>query len=176
VGRFARARPPARRAAPPVTILKPLYRDEPGLLQNLESFFAQVYDGPIQIVFGVHEDSDPALEAVRSLQRLYPNIDTAIVADGARSGANAKVSNLVNMVPSARHDILVLSDSDIRVGPNWLAKVTGALDESGMGLVTCLYTGRTAPDGRNDWARLSAMGASYDFLPNVVVGTSLGLA
>ena len=176
VGRFMRARVSSRQAAPSVTILKPLYRGEPGLRQNLESFFAQDYAGKIQIVFGVHDEQDPALETVRALQNLYPNIDTAIVADDARSGANAKVSNLVNMVPAARHDILVLSDSDIAVARDWLAKVTGALDEPGTGLVTCLYTGRTAPGESNGWAGLSAMGASYDFLPNVVTGTSLGLA
>jgi ceramide glucosyltransferase len=176
MGRFMRARAPMRGPQPPVTILKPLYRGEPGLKQNLESFFAQDYAGKVQIVFGVHDADDPALEAVRSLQRLYPDVETVIVADDARSGVNGKVSNLVNMVPSAAHDILVLSDSDISVRPDWLAKVVAALGDPGVGLVTCLYTGRTAPGESNGWTRLSAMGTSYDFLPNVVVGTSLGLA
>ena len=72
---------------------------------------------PVQIVFGVHDEADPAIEVVRALQAKYPHRDTAIVADTALYGANAKVSNLINMLPPARHDMLVLSDSDIAVGP-----------------------------------------------------------
>ncbi len=174
VGRFMRAghAEPAHFAA--VTILKPLHRGEPGLLENLESFFAQDYPGEVQILFGVHDAQDPALDVVRALQARYPGVDTAVVADNALYGANAKVSNLINMFPVARHDILVLSDSDIAVPRDWLRKVTGALDQPQVGLVTCLYQGAVAEP--NAWARLAAMGTSYDFLPNVVLGTSFGIA
>ena len=176
VGRFMRAghSKPAQYA--PVTILKPLYQGEPGLSENLESFFAQDYPGRIQILFGVHHESDPALDVVKALQARYPQVDTAIVADSALYGSNAKVSNLINMFPAARHDTLVLSDSDIAVPRDWLSKVTGALDQPGVGLVTCLYTGEVTGGDTNMWSRLSAMGTSYDFLPNVVLGTSFGLA
>lgn len=175
--RFMRAAPVARPGVPPaVTILKPLHLYEPGLSENLESFFAQAYTGPIQIVFGVHDEADPAIAVVRNLQGRYPHLDTSIVANGALYGANAKISNLVNMLPAAKHDILILSDSDIRVPPHWLGHVTQALAEPGVGLVTCLYTG-TVPKGLQGlWPTLSAMGTSYEFLPNVVLGTSLGLA
>ncbi len=114
-GRFMRDEGPAASAHPAVTILKPLYLGEPGLSDNLESFFAQDYPGPIQIVFGVHDKSDPAIAVVEALQARYPHLDTVIVADGALHGSNAKISNLINMLPAARHDILVLSDSDITV-------------------------------------------------------------
>jgi ceramide glucosyltransferase len=176
VGRFMRAANPAQSFYPPVTILKPLHLGEPGLSENLESFLAQDYPGPIQIVFGVHSESDPAIAVVQALLARYSHLDTAIVADGALHGSNAKVSNLINMLPAARHDILVLSDSDIAVSRRWLRQVTDALAGPGVGLVTCLYTGEVIPGDAGVWSRLAAMGTSYDFLPNVVMGTSLGLA
>lgn len=176
VGRFMQAPQKASRHSSPVTILKPLHRCEPDLAQNLETFFTQTYDGPVQIIFGVHDQSDPAIAVVRALQAKYPGADTAIVADTALYGANAKVSNLINMLPLARHDTLVLSDSDIAVGPLWLAQVTAALARPGVGIVTCLYTGEPAREGHPFWSSLAAMSTSYTFLPNAVLGTSLGLA
>ena len=176
VGRFMQEAPGAAAASPAVTILKPLHQGEPDLLQNLETFFAQDYAGPVQILFGVHDEADPAIEIVRALQAKYPHSDTAIVADTALYGANAKISNLINMLPAARHDTLVLSDSDIAVGPKWLTQVTAALARPGVGIVTCLYTGEPAKDGHRLWSSLAAMGTSYTFLPNAVLGTSLGLA
>src|SRR3569833_114212 len=163
-------------AYPAVTVLKPLHLGEPGLSENLESFFAQDYPGDIQIVFGVHDANDPAIAVGEALQARYPHRDTVIVADGALHGSNAKVSNLINMLPSARHGILVLSDSDIMVTPRWLRHVTDALAQPGGGLVTCLYTGEVARGENRIWSTLSAMGTSYDFLPNVMLGASRGLA
>ncbi len=176
VGRFMQEAPRAPAASPAVTILKPLHQGEPDLARNLETFFAQDYAGDVQILFGVHEQADPAIDIVRALQAKYPHMDTAIVADTALYGANAKISNLINMLPAARHDTLVLSDSDIAVGPKWLAQVTAALARPGVGIVTCLYTGEPAKDGHKLWSSLAAMGMSYTFLPNAVLGTSLGLA
>ena len=175
-GRFMQSADRAAAPSPAVTILKPLHRGEPDLSRNLETFFAQDYSGPLQIVFGVHDEQDPAIEIVRELQAKYPHRDTVIVADAARYGANAKVSNLINMLPAARHDTLVLSDSDIAVGSRWLVQVTQALERPGVGIVTCLYTGEPAQDGHKLWSSLAAMGTSYTFLPNAVVGTSLELA
>ncbi|MBW8835460.1 MAG: bacteriohopanetetrol glucosamine biosynthesis glycosyltransferase HpnI [Burkholderia sp.] len=176
VGRFMQEGPGTAAASPAVTILKPLHQGEPDLFRNLETFFAQDYAGTVQILFGVHDEADPAIEIVRALQAKYPNSDTAIVADTALYGVNAKVSNLINMLPAARHDTLILSDSDIAVGPKWLAQVTAALARPGVGIVTCLYTGEPAKDGHKLWSSLAAMGVSYTFLPNAVLGTSLGLA
>ena len=176
VGRFMQAPQKPARHSPPVTILKPLHRGEPELAQNLETFFTQAYDGPVQIIFGVHDEADPAIGVVQGLQAKYPEADTAIVADAALYGANAKVSNLINMLPVAKHDTLVLSDSDIAVGPRWLAQVTAALARPGVGIVTCLYTGEPAREGHPLWSSLAAMSTSYTFLPNAVLGASLGLA
>jgi ceramide glucosyltransferase len=162
--------------SPSVTILKPLHQGEPDLSRNLETFFAQDYRGAVQIIFGVHDEKDPAVAVVRALQAKYPHCDTTIVADTALYGANAKVSNLINMLPAARYDTLVLSDSDIAVGRRWLSQVTTALNRPGVGIVTCLYTGEPAEDGHRLWSSLAAMGTSYTFLPNALLGTSLGLA
>jgi len=175
-GRFMQSGGSAMPQSPAVTILKPLHRCEPDLSRNLETFFAQDYSGAMQIVFGVHDEEDPAVAVVRALQEKYPHRDTVIVADTALYGANAKVSNLINMLPAARHDTLVLSDSDIAVGRHWLSQVTQALSRPGVGIVTCLYTGEPALDGHPLWSSLAAMGTSYTFLPNAVLGKSLGLA
>jgi ceramide glucosyltransferase len=176
VGRFMRDETKSAAPAPNVTILKPLHQCEPDLARNLETFFTQDYSGAVQIVFGVHDENDPALRIVQALQAKYPKADTAIVADAALYGANAKVSNLINMLPRARHDTLILSDSDIAVRPHWLTQVTDALSRPGVGIVTCLYTGEPARDGHKLWSGLAAMGTSYTFLPNAVLGASLGLA
>ena len=176
VGRFMQNPQGPAAHRPAVTILKPLHQGEPDLSRNLETFFAQDYDGAVQIVFGVHDEADPAVAVVRALQAKYPHFDTAIVADAALYGANAKVSNLINMLPVARHDTLVLSDSDIAVGHRWLSQVTAALARPGVGIVTCLYTGEPAKDGHKLWSSLAAMSTSYTFLPNAVLGASLGLA
>lgn len=176
VGRFMRDETKSVAPAPNVTILKPLHQCEPDLARNLETFFNQDYPGAVQIVFGVHDEKDPALKVVQALQTKYPKADTAVVADAQLYGANAKVSNLINMLPRARHDTLILSDSDIAVDSHWLTQVTAALSRPGVGIVTCLYTGEPARDGHKLWSGLAAMGTSYTFLPNAVLGASLGLA
>jgi len=176
-GRFRQTRGTlASGQAVPVTILKPLHGDEPGLAANLETFFRQDYPGPVQIVFGAHDKDDPALGVVRELTARYPGHDVSVVADPALYGSNGKVSNLINMMPAVRHDTLVLADSDIAVPQNWLALVVEALSRPGVGVVTCFYTGAPAPGVNRLWSSLAAMGTSYDFLPNALVGTSLGLA
>jgi ceramide glucosyltransferase len=163
----------ARAATGPVTILKPLHFDEPGLAAALASFLEQNYAAPIQLVFGVQDGADPAIKIVRALQEKYSQADIELVVDTDLHGSNRKVSNLINMSRLAKHDIIVLSDSDICVRPDWLSRVVGALSAEGVGAVSCLYTGK--PNG-SFWSALSAMGSSYEFLPNVIAGVSFGLA
>jgi ceramide glucosyltransferase len=173
IGRFF-ARPTAQPTShPPVTIVKPLHGDEWALLGNLTSFCEQDYPGPVQFLFGVHDSNDPALQAVDALRRLHPDADITVVADARLYGPNRKISNIVNMLPHAQHDLLVFADSDVRVGPNYLRDVVGALQTPGVGLVTCVYRGRPAP---GFWPRLSAKATNYQFLPSVVTGLALGLA
>lgn len=176
VGRFMRQPQNLGSPSPAVTIFKPLHQGEPDLARNLETFFTQDYAGAVQILFGVRDETDPAVAVVRALQAKYPQRDTAVVVKAVQYGANAKVSNLINMLPFARHDTLILSDSDIAVGPGWLSQVTAALARPGVGIVTCLYTGEPAQNGHKLWSALAAMGTSYAFLPNAVLGMSLGLA
>jgi ceramide glucosyltransferase len=173
--RFMRRAPVAAVNHPAVTILKPLYQDEPDLARNLETVFRHAYPGAMQIVFGAHDADDPALAVVRTLQARYPQVDSVIVADAAYHGANAKVSNLINMLGAAKHDVLVLSDSDIAVKQGWLAQVVEALHRPKVGVVTCFYTGEAAPGADRLWSGLAAMGTSYGFLPNAILGFSLGL-
>jgi len=173
VGRFASERMPAAPELPPVTLLKPLHFDQPGLEEDLDTFLRQDYPAPIQIVFGVQDETDPAIAVVRHLMARHPGIDMELVIDPRHYGSNAKVSNLINMAERAKHGIVVLSDSDIAVPRDYLKRVVGALLQPGIGAVTCPYTGRP---GAGAWSTLAAMGTSYDFLPNMVFGSWWGVA
>jgi len=173
VGHLAQQPPEAPATFLPVTILKPLHGAEPALEANLETFFVQDYPVPFQIVFGVQDASDAAIAVVETLRARYSHINTALVCDSARHGSNPKVSNLINMERAIAHDMLVLSDSDIAVEPDYLRRIAAALSPAKVGAVTCLYTGWAAT---GLVSRLSAMGVSYHFLPNVITGLGLGLA
>jgi len=165
--------PPRCGSAAPVTILKPLHGAEPGLYDHLASFCVQDYPAPRQIVFGVQDPTDPAISVVRQLIADFPGLDLELVINSRRHGTNRKVSNLINMALQARHGVLVLSDSDIVVEPDYLTNITNALDEPGVGIVTCLYRGM-ATSGL--YARLAAAGIDHHFLPGVLVGNALDRA
>ena len=172
--RFGKAsRPIEDGPQPSVTILKPLCGREPGLLARLLAFGHQHYDAPVQIVFGTQNRADPAIGVVERLQAARANADMDIVIDPLGHGTNRKVSNLINMAPLARHEVVVLSDSDIEVGPTYLGDVIAELARPGVGAVTCLYHGIA---GAGFWSHLSAMSINSYFLPNVVVARSIGLA
>jgi len=174
VGRLARNRASVCPApAPGVTVLKPLHGDEPGLFDNLTSFCVQNYPGPMQIVCGVQDSDDDAIAVVERLRATQADRDIDLVIEPKAHGLNRKVSNLVNIAPRIRHDVVVLADSDMRVGPDYLSRVIAALAEPGIGAVTCLYYG-VAVTGI--WARLCALVINAQFLPSVVVGLALGLA
>ena len=163
----------ANDALPEVTIVKPLHGAEAGLRDTLERFCQQDYPGKIQIVFGVHDAADPAIAIVHDLQRAYPAIDIDLVIDSRLHGANRKASNLINIVGQARHEVLILSDSDIIVDRTYVQTVVAALSEPGVGLVSCLYVGK---DDGSVWSRLSAMAINYQFIPGAILGKVLGLA
>ncbi len=171
--RFMAVRTSTANERPSVTLLKPLHFDSPGLEEDLSTFLAQDYQAPVQIIFGVQNANDPAIAIVNHLKTRHPGIDIELVVDTRAYGHNAKISNLINMAEGARNDIIVVSDSDISVAPNWLSKVVGALLQPGVGAVTCPYTGL---GGASAWSTLSAMGTSYDFLPSVLFGTWWGMA
>jgi ceramide glucosyltransferase len=168
--RFARRRVVLPGEQPPVSVLKPLHGVEPGLYENLLSFVEQDYPA-LQVVLGVRSSSDGALPIAQALVANCVGRDIALVVDSRVSGRNLKVANLVNMLPVARHDILVFADSDMRVGRNYLATVTAPLSDPQTGLVTCLYKG--LPTG-GLWSRLGALHINFSFLPSALLGEALG--
>jgi ceramide glucosyltransferase len=175
---FARsATTPPATSYPPVTILKPLHGLEPNLYANLASFCVQDYPSPVQIVFGVADAADPAIGVVRKLKADFPETEMTLTINGGRHGTNAKVSNLINMVANARHDVLVVSDSDIIAERDYLKNIAAELDRPGVGLVTCLYRGLAETgSATRAWARLGAAAIDYHLLPGVLVGLKFGLA
>jgi ceramide glucosyltransferase len=137
------------------------------------SFCEQDYPGTTQIVFGVASADDPAVGVVQQLRTAYPGRAIELVIDPRVAGSNPKVANLINMSPRIAHDIVVIADSDIRVTPDYLTHVVGALERAGGGAVTCPYYGIAAG---GLWSRLSQMTIDGHFLPGVVVGARFGLS
>ncbi len=158
------------RDPPPVTILKPLCGADQETYQCLRSFCDQIYP-QFQIVFGVRDSTDPALELVERLRTEFPRVDFAVAVDRRQHGTSPKVSNLINMMPLARHDHLVLSDSDVIVKRDYLAKVAGPLLDGGVGIVTCAYRG--CPQ-RGLWPLLGSMFINEWFMPSVRVAAMAG--
>ena len=156
----------------PVTLLKPLCGAEPRLYEHLRSFCLQDYPD-YQIVFGVRDPADPALAVVRRLQAEFPRLPIDLVVSPQLHGGNHKISNLINMVACARHDVLVMADSDTCVGPDYLASVTAPLLDREVGLVTCVYRGVPTPQV---WSRLGAMYINEWFMPSVLLSWLFGLA
>lgn len=170
------AQRPDPSAAPPITILKPLAGADPELEANLESFCRVRYPaGRLQMVLGALDAEDPALEIARMVAGRHPEMDVVIAAGGDSSASNRKVANLANMLGSARHDILLLADSDVRVAPDHLLSVSAAFGAAASGmpplLVTALYRGASALSLPS---RLEALGIGADFIPSVLVGRMLG--
>jgi ceramide glucosyltransferase len=140
---FRRARRRAARVKdyrPPVTILKPLKGPGIDLYANLASFCRQDYP-EFQIVCGATDANDPAVDVVRRIQRDFPERDV-VLSIGDRPGANRKVANLCHMIEHANHDVLALSDADVRVRPDYLRRTIAPLASPAVGLTTCLYRGR----------------------------------
>lgn len=171
VARFAAQPPRPTARLPPVTILKPLCGDEPLLDEALASCCNQTYP-TFQIIFGVQDVADPALAVVQRLQDRFPGCDIAVVVNATPHGPNRKVANLINMLPSARHDVLVISDSDLHVMPDYLQRLVSALEMPGTGLVTAVFAG--LPASRRWSARLGASQISHGFLPGVLVARAMG--
>ena len=160
-------------AQPPVTVLKPLHDAEPGLPSRLAAFCRQDYGAPVQVLCGAQDNASPTVAVVRSMENDFPDKKIELVVEPRCHGVNRKVSNLVNMMPRARHDTLVLSDSDIVVGPRYLRAVTALLASPRVGAVTCLYHGI---GGAGLWSRLAVLAINSQFLPHAIAAVSLGLA
>ena len=168
------AGPHAHPEAPlPVSLIKPLHGAEPRLTDNLATFLAQDYAAPVQMVCGTNTADDSAVAPARAVIAAHPAADIALFTGPRLPGANGKMGNCAAMLPLARHDVLILSDSDMVVAPDYLARVTTALAVPGTGAVTCLYLGR---GDTGWWSWLGAAMIDWQTMPNMIVGLATGLA
>jgi len=149
---------------PPVSILKPLKGLDPQMWEAFCSHCEQDYP-EFELIFGVSDPNDPAIALVLRLQEKYPRRKIDLLVCPRDLGNNRKLGTLAQMLPSARHEVLLLNDSDIRVPPDYLRRVIAPLAESMVGLVTCLYRGIPRP---TVGSRLEALGISTDFVPGVL--------
>lgn len=157
------------RALPPVSILKPLHGEEEGLLENLRSFCEQNY--PVyEVIFGVHDVHDPALETAQRIVARYPDRARLAIGDGTAGAANPKVANLSGMIGIARHGIVVIADADMRVSSTYLRRLVAPFEADDVGAVTCLYAGSPS---LNLQSQLGAMFINEQFAPSVLVATAL---
>ena len=155
---------PSENQLPPVTILKPLKGIDPEIGESFRSHCEQQYP-EFQLVFGVSDPDDPAIAVVHDLQVKYPKIPIELVVCSRVLGPNIKLSNLAQMLPSARHELLLVNDSDIRVPKDYLQNVVAPFANQSLGLVTCLYRGLP---GATLGSRLEALSLSTDFIPGVL--------
>ncbi|WP_193194471.1 bacteriohopanetetrol glucosamine biosynthesis glycosyltransferase HpnI [Nostoc sp. MG11] len=153
---------------PAVTILKPICGVDSDAYENLASFCQQDYL-EYQIIFAVRDRQDPGIEVVEKIIQQFPDTDIHLVVSDRIIGANLKVSNLANAVTVAKHEILLIADSDIRVGKDYLQRVVQPLKDESVGVITCLY--RSLAQG---WVTtLEALGTATDFHAGVLVSNQL---
>lgn len=151
--------------APPISILKPVRGVDFASYENFSSFYRQDY-GDYEILFCVNDMSDPAVPMIRRVMAEFPERRTRILSQAAQLGANRKVNNLVLMAKEARHEFLVQSDGDVRVGPNYLKELIAPFVDPGVGVVSCFYRGVVQA---NLPAQLEAIGAASDFFAGAIV-------
>jgi ceramide glucosyltransferase len=173
-GKFFRRKPAdsAQTAdfTPPVSILKPIRGLDRETYENYASFCRQEYP-EFEILFCVSDESEPAIPVIEQIIRDFPQRQIRLLIGCEPLGASDKVNKLCRMVREARHDIVIVSDSDVRVEPGFLRAVAAPFADPKVGGVTCLYRGLT--DG-SFAADLEALGNSTDFAPGVLVAWLFG--
>jgi ceramide glucosyltransferase len=171
VWRFGAQQAAAPAQRPAISVLIPMCGAEPLLEAALRSFGTQRYPA-FQMILGVQDPGDPALGVARRVQAAFPALDISVVVDRRMHGTNGKISNLINMLPEALHDLLVLADSDLHVAPDYLDCIVAALEPAGVGLVTTVCAGLPTSTGLA--ARLGAESISHVFLPGALLSRELG--
>ena len=156
-------------AMPPVSILKPLRGTDPEMYESFRSHCLQDY-AEYEIIFGVSDTNDPAIQLVEQLKAEFPQRAIQLLVCRENLGANTKVSNLAQMAREARHEYLIVNDSDIRVEPDYLRRVLAPLIDPEVGLVTCLYRGIA---NSTFGSRLESLGISTDFAAGVLVAHNI---
>jgi len=150
---------------PPVSVLKPVHGVDFATYENFASFCQQDYPG-YEILFCVNQLSDPAVAIIQKVMADFPERSIRILSGAAQIGSNRKINNLVLLAREARHEILVQSDGDVCVGPNYLREVVAPFRDPAVGVVSCLYRGIAQ---ENLWAQLEAVGAASDFMAGALV-------
>jgi ceramide glucosyltransferase len=154
---------------PPVSVLKPLLKDDGYLYDNLRSFCEQDYP-MFEVLFGVQDENDPAVRVVHRLLDEFPERDLRLVVNARMIGTNHKMCNVANLCQEAKYGLFVLADSDMRVGPDYLGAVVAPLRDASVGLVTCLYKSVAQRDLGSTFA---AMFVNEWFFPAALVAARL---
>ncbi len=162
--RYLAAETSRLRLPPPISILKPLAGLDLELESNLRTFFEQGYPD-FEILFAVRSVADPAAAVVERLQQQYPRVSSRLLLTGEPRYSNAKVYSLELMLDAAAHDLVVMSDSDTRVGPDMLRTVGAEFQDSRVGIATCPYR---AVSGTSFWSRLEAVGLNANFMAGIL--------
>jgi ceramide glucosyltransferase len=150
---------------PPVTIFKPVHGMEEQLAANLESFFQQDYPD-YEVIFGARDADNPAVKIAEEIRARYPHIPSRVILSGPPAWPNAKVFSLDKMIAASSRSYFIISDSDVRVAPDFLRNTIPPLLDPKVGLVTCMYRGMPASDF---WSWLEALGLSVEMSSGVMV-------
>jgi ceramide glucosyltransferase len=161
---------PAGHVWPTVSILKPCYGVDKELESNLASACRQDYPGEFEVIFSVQREGDPALPVIRRVAERCP-CRVTVVARDCPPAVNGKIQNLANALPAARGDILVISDSDIRLTPDYLRRIVAPFDDPGVGFVCTLYRAVAA---ERWYERLELLTLNADFTPSVIFAAVTG--
>lgn len=166
---FRKAKRGTREFAPPISNLKPVRGLDPEAYENFASFCRQDYP-EYEVVFCVGDSSDPALPLIQRLQADFPNTRIRVIIGTGRVATNDKVAKLARLVEEASYEHLVISDSDVRVEPQYLRSIVAPMADPGIGAVTCFYV----PAKETSWVqRLQDVGMLSDFYPGILVAWQL---
>ena len=174
---FARGsrKPPLEHPTPPpISILKPIKGEDPGMLEALRTHCTQDYPAELELLCAVSSLADPAVPGLRALAAEFPAMRIEVVETPLVLGTNGKISNLAQLAPHARYELLLIADADIAVGRRYLRRITAPFTEADIGLVTAPYRGRAHPQARPTLgSRLEALAIATDFAPGVLTSRFL---
>ena len=165
-----RKRPDAVSFHPPVSILKPLKGFDHDMYAGFVSHCRQQYAGDYELLFGVSSTEDPAVAAIEQLKAEFPDHAIRLILCPELLGTNGKVSNLAQMLPHASYGYILINDSDIKVSPRYLERVMAPFQDTGVGMVTALYRGRSHGTLSS---KMEALGISTDFAAGVLTARKL---
>jgi len=155
---------------PAITLLKPLKGCNATTKDSLRCWLTQAYSGKTQILFGVADAADPVCEVVRGLLQEFPGQDAQLIICSESLGRNGKVSSLIQMERQAKYGLILASDADVRVAPDFLEQIVPHLDDPKVGLVNCFYRLANPLNRAMHWETIAV---NADFWSQVVQSTTL---